>query len=127
MIAAVVAEGALKASNLKAFSRQTAAYLLSEGRSSELDPLLRDVQDILAEKGHVEAMAVGAHRLSDSNIREIKSKVRSFYPHAKKVVITPVLDPEILGGVRIELAKQQLDLSLRAKLNKFKQLSLGGE
>jgi F0F1-type ATP synthase delta subunit len=40
--------------------------------------------------------------------------------------VTEVLDPEVLGGVRLSLANQQLDLSVEAKLNKFKQLTLTG-
>jgi len=41
--------------------------------------------------------------------------------------VTEVADPAIIGGVQIALADQQLDLSVEAKLNKFKQLTSAGK
>ena len=126
-VADVIAEYAIKAKNLKHFSRETAAYLLDEGRVGELDPILRDVQDIWARKGYVNAIAVGARPLSDTSLSDVKSKVRALYPNAKHIKVISQTDPNLIGGVRIELANRQLDLSVRSKLNKFKQLSTKGE
>lgn len=124
-VADVIARHSLKTGASKKFGREIAAYLLDEGRVSELDPLLRDVQADWAEQGYVEAVAVSAHPLDAKAKALIKAKVRSLYPKAKKIIITEQRDPEALGGVRIELADQQLDLSIEAKLNKFKQLTTG--
>jgi F0F1-type ATP synthase delta subunit len=33
----------------------------------------------------------------------------------------------VIGGVRLSLANQQLDLSVESKLNKFKQLTAAGK
>jgi F0F1-type ATP synthase delta subunit len=124
-IADVIAKRNLKAGASKKFASEIAAYLLDEGRVSELDPLLRDIQADWAEQGYVEAIAVSAHPLGAKAKTLIKDKVRSLYPKAKKIIITEQHDPEALGGVRIELPNQQLDLSIEAKLNKFKQLTTG--
>lgn len=107
------------------YAKQVAAYLLAEGRVSELDSVLRDVQAGWAEAGHVEVLATSAHELTPAVRSDIQAQVKRLYPAAKQIIVTEVHDPEIIGGVRLSLANQQLDLSVEAKLNKFKQLTTG--
>lgn len=103
--------------------REVAAYLLSENRAHELDSLLRDISAQRADKGVVEVTAVSARPLDDAVRREIEARIRELYPAATEIIIDEQLDPGVVGGVRLELANQQLDLSVRAKLNRFKQLT----
>ena len=63
-LARLVADQTLKKGVSKHFDREIAAYLLSEGRTNELDSLLRDVQADWAEAGHVEVMARSAYPLT---------------------------------------------------------------
>ena len=107
----------------KTLSDEIAAYLLAEGRVSELEPLLRDIQQRRADAGTVEVTTRNAHALDDETREEIKAEIRKIYPGAKQIIIDEQLDPSVVGGIKIELANQQLDLSVRAKLNKFKQLT----
>lgn len=111
----------------KQLSREVAAYLLEDNRVGELDSLLRDVQQQRADAGMVEAIAVSAHPLTDKVRSDIKAQVKVAMPSAKSIIISERLDPDVVGGVKIELANQQLDLSIRSKLNKFKQLIAVGE
>ena len=104
-------------------AEEVAAYLLETGRTNELDSLLRDIMKLRAEAGIVEVIAVSAHKLSTKDRQDIEAVVRRQYPAAKGIIISEEHNPLMLGGVRIELASQQLDLSVRAKLNKFKQLT----
>lgn len=122
-IADVLAESSLKRGAPKKFTREVAAYLLDEGRTGELDSLLRDIQADWAEAGYVEVFAVSAHPLTAKVISDARAVVRRIYPKARKIIITEQYDPTVIGGVRLELANQQLDLSIQAKLNKFKQLT----
>lgn len=122
-IARVVAEHTLKAGASKGFVRELAAYLLTEGRVAELDSIMRDVQQDWAEAGVVEVLASSAHPLPTAVQADIKSRVKRLYPNAKRIIVTERRDPSIIGGVRLDLADQQLDLSVEAKLNKFKQLT----
>ena len=126
-IAAILSRRSLKAGISKKFGREIAAYLLDSGRTSELDPILRDIQLAWADAGYVEAIVSSARPLDKKTRTEIAAKLRLVYPGAKKIIITEEIDPDVVGGARIELATQQLDLSVRAKLNKFKQLTVGGE
>jgi F0F1-type ATP synthase delta subunit len=108
-------------------SREVAAYLLENNRVGELDSLLRDVQQQRADAGTVEAVAVSAYPLTDKVRSDIEVRVKAAVPSAKSIIISEQLDPDMVGGVRLELANQQLDLSIRAKLNRFKQLTALGE
>ncbi|MDL2362814.1 MAG: F0F1 ATP synthase subunit delta [Patescibacteria group bacterium] len=126
-IAHAIADQTLKSGSSKKFVSQIAAYLLSERRVGELNSLLRDVQAEWADQGYVEVMAYSAHPLSASTRKDIEQQVRSVYQKAKTIVVTEVHDPEIIGGVRIDMPGQQLDLSVEAKMNKFKQLTTAGK
>lgn len=102
--------------------KKIAAYLLNERRTSELSSIMRDVQEVWAEAGRIEVLASSAHDLTGELKQRINTQVRQFYPNAKKIIITEIHDPSIIGGVRLNLPGRQLDLSIEAKLNKFKQL-----
>lgn len=121
-IAVYLAERTLAPSvDVRKLSREVAAYLLETGRTGELGSLLRDIQDLRADKGVVEVKAVTAHPLSDAARTDIQKQVKQLYPDAKRVIVSEAIDPDLIGGVRLELAHQQLDLSIRGKLNRFKQ------
>jgi F0F1-type ATP synthase delta subunit len=124
-IAQTIADRALKSGVDDALGREVAAYVLGEGRVGELNSLMRDVQEDWARAGYVEVLAASAHPLSTEVRRDIESQIKTVYPDAKQIIVTEVLDPEVIGGVRLSLANQQLDLSVEAKLNKFKQLTAG--
>ncbi len=110
--------------NDPALAKELAAYLISEKRTAELDSLVRDLAQYRADNdGVVEVEAVTAHPLEAAAKADIQTKVAALYPAAKNIIITERRDPAVLGGVRLEFANQQLDLSARAKLNHFKQLT----
>ncbi len=126
-IASAVADTTLAQGVSKEYAREIAAYLLAEGRVGELDSLLRDLQADWARKGYVEVIARSAHPLTQDVKDNIAKRVRTLYTTAKEVKVTEVADPTVLGGVQIMLADQQLDLSVEAKLNRFKQLTGAGK
>ena len=109
--------------NSKQLAEDIAGYLLAEKRTADLDSLMRDIQQIRTDQGIVEVNAITSHELSSNSITEIKSTIKKNYPNAKTIIVNPVIDPDIVGGVRLTLANEQLDLSVRSKLNKFKQLT----
>jgi F0F1-type ATP synthase delta subunit len=122
-LAAVIAERAGENVDAKQLSREIAAYLLDEDRVDELDSVLRDLMQYRADHGVVEVITVGAHSLTDTVRSDIEGVARELYPDAKQIIISEVLDKTVIGGIRIEFANEQLDLSVRAKLNRFKQLT----
>lgn len=109
----------------KKFTDEVASYLLDNNLTSELDSLTRDLISYRAKNGIVELTAVSAHPLSAMAIKEVKAKVKQLYPKAKRIILNQRIDQDQIGGVRLELPGQQLDLSVRGKLNQFKQLTAG--
>lgn len=122
-IAGAVADHTLKKGMSKAYAKEVAALLLGERRVGELDSLLRDVQAGWAAKGYVEVLARSAHPLTADTKKQIAEQIKTLYPAAAQIVVTEVPDPSVVGGVQISLADKQLDLSVEAKLNRFKQLT----
>ena len=123
-IAKILAERSLgRAANL---DKEVAAYLLSESRTTDLAPLMRDVMQYRVEQGIVEVIAVTAHALSDEVRSDIEKQAERVYPEAKKIIISEELQPDLVGGIRLEFPSEQLDLSVRASLHRFKQLTTAG-
>lgn len=123
-IANTIAKHTLGGGANKGYAGEIASYLLSENRVSQLDSILRDVQTVWADEGYVEAIVTSAHPLTASMKQEITAQVKNQYQGARKITITETRDPELMGGVRISLPHSQLDLSVRAKLNKLEQLTI---
>lgn len=126
-LARLLADRTLKQGVSKRFDREIAAYLLSEGRVNELDSLLRDVVSEWAEAGHVEVTARSAYPLTAAIRADIRREVKKVHPKARAVVINELADPSVVGGVRLNLPDRQLDLSIRSKLNRFKQSVTAGK
>jgi F-type H+-transporting ATPase subunit delta len=126
-IATVVAAHTYYEGASKDYARQVAALLLDEGRVGELESLLRDIQADWALHGYVEVLARSAHPLTDDAKHDIAARVKSLFPQADKVVVTGVIDPSVIGGVQIQLADRQLDLSVEGNLKQFKQLTGAGK
>ena len=127
MLAATIAQRTLTSSDLKQLGDELAAYLLTEHRTNELDSLMRDIMQYRADHGAVEVLAVTAHPLTQAVRADIKKEIKRLYPAAAQIVITERHDATVIGGVRLELANQQLDLSVRNKLNRLKQLTAAGK
>ena len=102
---------------------EIAAYLLDNKRSGDLDSLLRDIMQQRADGGIVELTAVSAFPLADEVRTDIEQQVRSLYPKVKQIIISERLDTSVVAGVKLEFANQQLDLTVRNKLNRLKTLT----
>jgi len=126
-LARLIADRTLSKGVSKQLSKEVAAYLLSERRINELDSVLRDVQTDWAESGHVEVLAYSAHDLTPRVKADIVKRLKPAYPNAKRIIVTPVHDPTVIGSVRLSLADSQLDLSIQTKLTRFKQAAMAGK
>lgn len=124
-LAHIIADRTIKNGANSEYVQEIAALLLQERQVGELNSLMRDVQENWAQSGHVEVIARSAHALSAEVVANIKTQITKLYPKAERIIVTQVLDPSVVGGVRLSLANQQLDLSVEAKLHKFKQLTAG--
>ena len=101
-------------------SKQIASFLVSEGKTRELDVLLRDVARLRYEKtGTLEINASSAFPLEEQTKEEIKKLFK-----ADKYIINNYINKELIGGVRIEALDQQADLTVARKLQEFKTMAV---
>lgn len=104
----------------KQASNQVASYLLSEGRSKELSLVVREVEVILGERGRVVAHVTSARELDAAQEKALTKQVIT-QTGAKSVEIINDIDPSLLGGVVIRTPEMEVDLSVRAKLERLKR------
>ncbi len=103
---------------------QVAALLIDGGHTSELNSLLRDIQEVRTqENGIVEVTAASAHPLTSEQRAEIEQTTRRHYPGTTQVIIHHHQDSDAVGGVSLSYANASQDLTIRAKLNKLRTLT----
>ncbi len=110
--------------NSKKLAKNVAEYLLDSRKASELESVLRDVVNLRAANGFVEVDAYSTHKLSDSAIKDIKTTVKNHYDNTKTVVVNNLIDEDLVGGVKLYIGSDRLDLSIKNKLNKFRELTV---
>lgn len=99
-----------------------AGFLIDNSKVDDLDSILRDVIDYRArESGIVELTAKTARAIDQSSRSQIESRVKQVYPNANQFVIHEEIDPSLIGGVDIQFANADLDLTVRNKLNRLKE------
>jgi len=122
-VANVLADKLVHTDNPKKIIKEAAAYLISEHRTRDVHSLLRDIRGDLEKQGIINVTAVSAFKLSPRALLDIRNSIKKLYPHAKKIIIYEQIDKDVVSGVRIELANSQLDLTVKSKIDKFKQLT----
>lgn len=96
-----------------------AAYLIEEHRTDEMSLIVRETEIALAERGVVVADVTSANGLSDES-RSAIEKFLTVSMNARRVAFREAHDPSVIGGVKIDVAGQQLDATLKARLNQLK-------
>ena len=100
----------------KRLSEMLAAYLVQNRRTGELDSIMREVmRQREAQDNITEVTATSAFRLNDATKKTISALLGG-----DRTIINEVIDPEMLGGVRLETSEKQLDLTVRNRLNRLK-------
>jgi F-type H+-transporting ATPase subunit delta len=92
--------------------------LARNGRKNELRAVIRAFRRLAAEhRGEVTAEIVTARPLNDDQIAALKQQLRT--RAGRDVTIDAEVDPNILGGIVVKLGSQQIDASIRTKLNRL--------
>ena len=125
ILAQAIARRTMHVSDSKTLAREIAAYLLAERRTADLESILRDVMQIRAEHGTLEAEVVTAHDLQPHVMNKVEQLLHTAYPNAKQVHLTKRRDPSVIGGLRINMPNEQLDMTVASKLATFKRLTAG--
>ncbi len=97
--------------------QQMAAYLIETKQTHSVDLLVRDVETILAEGGTVIADITSAHPLGEAE-RDMIAQLLG----AKEFLTREIVDPAVLGGVRIASAGKRLDATLKHRIDSLKEI-----
>ncbi|HUP67657.1 MAG TPA: F0F1 ATP synthase subunit delta [Sphingomicrobium sp.] len=88
------------------------------GRKSELHNVVRAFRRLAADhRGETTAEVVTARPLNDDQVAALKAQLRA--RAGRDVAIDATVDPQILGGIVVKLGSQQIDASIRTKLNRL--------
>ena len=103
-------------------ANKVAGFLIDNNKTSELGSIMRDVTSLRAsEKGVVELTATSAFALDSEAKLMIEKLTEEHFKNVKKIIIHEVIDKSVIGGVNIDFANANLDLTIRAKLNKLRE------
>jgi F-type H+-transporting ATPase subunit delta len=98
--------------------------LARNGRKSELRNVIRAFRRLAAEhRGETTAEIVTARPLNDDQLSALRQQLRT--RAGRDVSIDASVDPAILGGIVVKLGSQQIDASIRTKLNRLAQAMKG--
>ncbi len=127
LLVEVIGKRTLEVLDSKKLVAEIAAYLLAENRVDELESILRDVIEYRANHSIVEANVISAHKLVDRIRSDVVDLLKQEYPKAEAIVVSEKIDPQVVGGIRVVLPNQQLDMTVRSKLSNFKRLAMSGK
>lgn len=100
--------------------KSLAAYLITERRQADTQAIVRELEKLLLEeRGKLYVHATVANSLSDQQISQIMDIFAS-NSTAKDIIIQQTIDKDVIGGVRLQTADQQLDLTVRRQLQLLK-------
>ena len=100
------------------------AVLAGNGRKDQLMPAIRAFKRLASDhRGETTAEVVTARALNDSQLKQLKQRLRA--RAGRDVTIDAAVDPAILGGLIVKLGSQQIDASIRTKLNRLAQAMKG--
>jgi F-type H+-transporting ATPase subunit delta len=100
--------------------------LIDRGRLKYLDSITNAYRHLVNEKlGLIEAELVTAQPLEDAFIEGIRKKLETAYQ--KKVALSTIITPEILGGMIIKIGNKRLDESVLERLSKLKKTLLAAK
>ena len=92
--------------------------LARNGRKEQLKTVIRAFRRLASEhRGETTAEVVTAHPLGDDQLASLKQSLRA--RAGRDVAIDATVNPDILGGIVIKLGSQQIDASIRTKLNRL--------
>ena len=92
--------------------------LARNGRKGQLQQIIRSFRRLASEhRGETTAEVVTARPLNDDQLTQLRQQLRT--RAGRDVNLDLTVDPNILGGMVVKLGSQQIDASIRTKLNRL--------
>ena len=94
--------------------------LVDKGRTGQLEEIAREFERLVAEhEGIVNAELTTAVELSDEEARELLGQIEK--ASGRKVAATRKVDPNLIGGVVLQVGSLRLDASVRGRLERLRR------
>jgi F-type H+-transporting ATPase subunit delta len=94
--------------------------LVDKGRTGQLGEIAREFERLVAEhEGVVHAELTTAVELSDEEARDLLARIED--STGRKVEATRKVDPDLIGGIVLQVGSHRLDASVRGRLNRLRR------
>ena len=104
--------------NLDPISTRFLGVLARNGRKKELQSVIRAFRRLASDhRGETTAEVITARPLNDDQLGQLRQHLRA--RAGGEVAIDAQVNPHILGGIVVKLGSQQIDASIRTKLNRL--------
>lgn len=112
------------AMGLSDLTRRFLGTLAENGRLGALSGIIRQYEAMLAaHKGSAVARVTAAHQLTAGQTAALKEKLKARTGRAMELDVT--VDPAILGGLVVRIGSEQIDTSVRTRLERLGQQMKG--
>jgi F-type H+-transporting ATPase subunit delta len=92
--------------------------LADKGRAGELEEIAREFERLIAEhEGVVHAELTTAVELSDEEARKLLGQIEK--ASGRKVEASRSVDPDLIGGIVLQVGSHRLDASVRGRLERL--------
>lgn len=98
---------------------QLAAFLIDNKRTNELGLIVRDIEYELTKQGVVLARLTSAFDLSEATSRAVTELITA-KTGAHQVQLHQFINPQVLGGIKIDLPGLQLDATIARRLTTYR-------
>ena len=94
--------------------------LVDKGRAGQLEEIAREFERLVAEhEGVVHAELTTAVELSDGEAEELLQQIER--ASGRKVEASRSVDPELIGGIVLQVGSHRLDASVRGRLERLRR------
>jgi len=113
-----------KSLKLEAITANFLGVLADNGRLAQLPAAVHAFKQLAADhRGEVFADVTSAFPLKAAQRKAIESQLKSHI--GRKVIISEIVDPTILGGLIVKIGSQMIDSSIKTRLNTLSQAMKG--
>ncbi len=122
-LAQIIYGQTLNSTDTKQLAQEIAAFLLNNNLTDQLDSIIRDVKLIRQQNGILDVKVISRYPINQSMLSSIKNLLKQYYNNVKEILIEPIIDINLIGGVRLEMADSSLDLSMSNQLKSLLSLT----
>ena len=91
-----------------------------KGRIAQIEEIAREFDRLLAvEERRLNVELTTARELSDAEARELLQQIEQ--ASGRKVEATRTVDPELIGGIVLQVGSHRLDASVRGRLDRLRR------